>query len=281
MTSAPPLFFAGIGGWPLALQLAGWPADRPVWTGSCPCQPLSCAGLGAGHADERHLWPAFFELIAQQGPTAVFGEQVASKDGREWFAGIRADLEGVGYACGAADLCAAGVGSPHPRQRLFWVADARHQRQRMQRERETGRGESGRDRQPDRLADAGRRGSAPGISDPEQREEGVAEVSHHSRRGEPCGMADSKSLRDERSRGIAGSKNQEGRERGIRSSLGCSNFWANAAVVQCRDGKARRFEPGSFPLAHGLPGRVGLLRGYGNAIVPQVAAQFIQAFLDA
>ncbi len=37
-------FFAGIGGWPLALQLAGWPTDRRIWTGSCPCQPFSAAG---------------------------------------------------------------------------------------------------------------------------------------------------------------------------------------------------------------------------------------------
>ena len=37
-------FFAGIGGWPYALELAGWPSNRPVWTGSCPCQPFSSAG---------------------------------------------------------------------------------------------------------------------------------------------------------------------------------------------------------------------------------------------
>ena len=37
-------FFAGIGGWSAALRLAGWPDDRPVWTGSCPCQPFSAAG---------------------------------------------------------------------------------------------------------------------------------------------------------------------------------------------------------------------------------------------
>ena len=37
-------FFAGIGGWAYALQLSGWDADRPVWSGSCPCQSLSCAG---------------------------------------------------------------------------------------------------------------------------------------------------------------------------------------------------------------------------------------------
>jgi DNA (cytosine-5)-methyltransferase 1 len=50
-------WFAGIAGWDLALQLAGWPDTRPVWTGSCPCQPFSIAGQGKGGADERHLWP--------------------------------------------------------------------------------------------------------------------------------------------------------------------------------------------------------------------------------
>jgi DNA (cytosine-5)-methyltransferase 1 len=116
-------FFAGIGGWPYALTLSGWPEDREVWTGSCPCQPLSCAGQRKGHADERHLWPAFYRLIAERKPATVFGEQVSGKDGREWLAGIRADLETVGYAVGAADLCAASVGAPHIRQRIWWVAD--------------------------------------------------------------------------------------------------------------------------------------------------------------
>jgi|SRR5262245_17413450 len=115
-------FFAGIGGWEAALNLAGW--RGPVWTASCPCQPLSCAGKRRGHADERHLWPALYALIAELRPATLLGEQVSGANGREWLAGVRADLEGIGYACGAADLCAASVGAPHIRQRLYWVAHA-------------------------------------------------------------------------------------------------------------------------------------------------------------
>jgi DNA (cytosine-5)-methyltransferase 1 len=107
-------FFAGIGGWSLALRLAGWPDDRPVWTGSCPCQPFSAAGKQRGSADERHLWPAFFNLIRECRPAAVFGEPVAGAAGLAWLDHVCADLEGTGYAAAAADLCAAGAGGiPH------------------------------------------------------------------------------------------------------------------------------------------------------------------------
>ena len=139
-------FFAGIGGWPLALKIAGWPDDEPVWTGSCPCQPYSAAGAGAGDDDPRNLWWAFRWHIKHQRPAIVFGEQVESKAGRAWYAGVRADLETLGFTVGGADLCAASTGqeaegwfvypggdtrlepttvtAPHIRQRIWWVADA-------------------------------------------------------------------------------------------------------------------------------------------------------------
>lgn len=115
-------FFAGIGGWDLALDLAGWPTDRPVWTGSCPCQPLSDAGAKRGFSDERHLWPVWFELIRAVRPPVIVGEQVASRLGLAWLDLVHADLEGAGYTVRALDLCAAGVGAPHLRQRLWFGA---------------------------------------------------------------------------------------------------------------------------------------------------------------
>lgn len=119
-------FFAGIGGWSLALERAGIPAARPLWTGSCPCQDFSCAGKGEGVAGARDLWPVFFRLIRECRPVRVFGEQVAAAIGHGWLDRLSADLEAEGYAVGAAVLGAHSAGADHQRQRLYWLAHSEH-----------------------------------------------------------------------------------------------------------------------------------------------------------
>lgn len=196
-------FFAGIGGWSYALRLAGWSDDRPVWTGSCPCQPWSVAGKGDGANDPRDLWPAWFRLIDVCGPGVVFGEQVESPAGRAWFDRVSVWMEGISYAVGAIDLSAASVDAPQNRLRLWFVADA-----------------------------------------------------NHPRRKGPI------------------------RQRQPRQTL---EEWSPARREPVRP------DCGSWPpgpravhhvpvLVNGVPGVVGGCKGYGNAIVPQVAALFIQAY---
>jgi DNA (cytosine-5)-methyltransferase 1 len=280
-------FFAGIGGWPYALQLAGWPADRPVWTGSCPCQPFSAAGKRKGNADARHLWPEFRRLIAECRPATIFGEQVASRLGREWLAGVRLDLEELGYAVGAADLCAASQGAPHIRQRLFWVAD-RHgaglagwQEQPAQEECPAAE----RDSDARGVADAGRQfqGAGHGRAGKLEAAERSEPGQHAAANGVAGGLGDTASRRRKGIDEYHGKQAARGETLERRGHSGRSgvNEWSRFEIVHCRDGKARRFEPGSFPLAARLPGRVAQLRGLGNAIVPQVAAAFIRAFLEA
>lgn len=120
-------FFAGIGGWSLALRRAGWPDSRPAWTASCPCQPFSAAGKGLGFADERHLWPSAHWLVGQRRPVVVFGEQSGSADANDWIDLVQADVEALGYAFGAVAFPSASVGAPHQRDRAYWVADADRQ----------------------------------------------------------------------------------------------------------------------------------------------------------
>lgn len=189
-------FFAGIAGWSYALRLAGWPDDRPVWTGSCPCQPWSIANPQArGAGDARHLWPDWFRLIHACRPALVVGEQVARAAGRGWWDEVAGDLEGCGYACRAIVVPAAACDAPHRRERLWFLADAGGAR----------------------------------LAPPER-----------------------EALRGERRR-------QEGRP-----ATGGGRWPA---------------EPDVGRVAHGLPGRVDQLRALGNAIVPQVAAEVLAAYL--
>lgn len=257
-------FFAGIGGWDLALQLAGWPADWPVWTGSCPCQPYSVAGRRRGDADERNLWPVFRGLIAANRPSTIFGEQVASADGRLWLDGVRADLEALGYEVGAADLCAAGVSAPHIRQRLYWVANAKSERFHGRRDTSW---TPGRDGSEDSSLDSGL-GHACG--------QGLSVSESKNLRG--AGRREEGRAASESSRAILGMEyaKGDGREQWRPESSQWGTTGRRGA-----DGKWRRIKPGIEPLAHGVPARVGKLRGYGNAIVPQVAAEFIAAFMES
>ena len=270
-------FFAGIGTWSYALRRAGWADDRPVWTGSCPCQPFSAAGKRKGTADERHLWPAFFRLIRERRPVTVFGEQVASKDGLAWLDLVLSGLEGAGYACGAVDTCAAGFGAPHIRQRLYWVAHADgKQLHRCRFPKERGGAE---------LADSGGTvglADTPGKQKYEEQQqsakaEGERDADMPCGRGMACGLADAMSA-GWPSRGADAGNGQTAGTGVSDAPLPTDGFWRDADWLLCRDGRWRPVEPGAFPLAHGAAGRVGRLRGYGNAIVAPQAEAFIRAF---
>lgn len=294
-------FFAGIGGWELALQLAGWPADRPVWTGSCPCQPYSSAGKGKGDSDDRNLWPDFFRLIQHGKPVTIFGEQVAAAVNHGWLDRVQADLEGEGYTFGAVVLGAHSIGSPHIRQRLFWVA---HCKSNMQREREYQKGESIKDR---RCSTDCCRVSIANSSRLNKNERSVERQRSCTCKGhcelDSSGMVNGIKKRPQGHVWNEPNRNQPRRlkENTVRPTPSTST--ESFAYVVCLDGKSRRVplpESGVHPLAYGVPrklgsllpgipklanraarsNRTGRLKGYGNAIVPQVAAEFIQAFLD-
>lgn len=292
-------FFAGIGGWALAARLAGWPDDRELWTGSPPCQPFSVAGKQRAQDDERHLWPHYFRLIRARRPAVAMGEQVAAAVGKAWLDGVLADLEGIGYAGRAVVVPACSVDAPHRRDRLWFVAHAAGE----------GRGQVGLppagDRPPhcagpgDWTGDAGTAGDGKGdVADAEadrrQHDEALRGVDgqgmEQAKQGFLLGadgghagdVADAGGERCAGERLLLRSE-EAGRDAGrVPEAAGgrAGSFWGAASWIIGHDGKARRVEPGIRLLAHGVPARVGRLRAYGNAIVPQVAAEVIGAYLD-
>ena len=95
--------------------------------------------------------------------------------------------------------------------------------------------------------------------------------------GSDSGVGDSDDTRLQGQSMLAGSQCCKG----TLGSSGSIDGWSDCGWIPCSDGVSRPVEPGTHPLAHGISGRVGLLRGYGNAIVPEAAAAFIVAALEA
>lgn len=234
-------FFAGIGGWPLALALAGWPVDRPVWTGSCPCQPFSVAGKGLGFADERHLWPYWQHLIAQRCPSVLFGEQVANAT--RWLGLVFGDLEAMEYAVAGKPIEAASAGAEHYRDRYFFVADNDEQRASTQPEQR-----------------GGEFCRASGYSS------NLARAMAHR---PSFGWGEGWTEYDFRSRGFTASVvSLEGRQY-VECTDGKKPVWRALPP------------PGVRWLGNGIPARVAKLRALGNAIDPRPAANFIAAYCEA
>lgn len=293
-------FFAGIGGWSYAIRLAGIQDDRPIWSGSCPCQPFSVAGAQRGSEDERHLWPAFFNLIRECRPATVVGEQVAGAAGVAWYDHVAADLEGAGYAVAAANLGAHSVGAPHIRQWLYWVAHSnetgfREQRigqlfngeRAEQRDDIDGRGADG------SMADMQSRGCGQGSPDTSRGDEGTRSQGAWLRPSDD-GCIDIGNANNTGPQGRIAYAKRTGELAARPAGLDC---WSDIEWIKCSDGKYRPVGAGIFPLAARLPkgvvrggdrsmapdandsseARVMRLRGYGNAIVPQLAAAFMRA----
>ena len=278
-------FFAGIGVWSHALRSAGWSDDRPVWTGSCPCQPFSAAGQGAGFDDERHLWPHFHHLIKECRPSIVFGEQVASKDADPWIDLVCNDLEAMGYSFGAVPFPSAGVGAPHIRDRLYWVGNASGTRL----EGHSGNGgparwqgssgptptpglsgglahlhSNGCDQAGQRVTEAGGNGpvgdgAAGGLEHANSQrlgEEGNPSAGQRT----PVGCASS-GMDNAGGIGWGARRNDDTQHDGQQFDATCNadrfgsnnGFWRAADWLLCRDGKWRPVEPGTFPLVDGLP----------------------------
>jgi hypothetical protein len=166
------------------------------------------------------------------------GSKLASAIRFGWLDDLQTDLETEDYAAAAVVLPSGGIGAPHKRERLFFVADSLSQG--LQ-----GHGQSGQEQ----------------VSQERQRKE------RHSAEGglRHSSVGDSKCFND------------------FPCEYGAAScFWDNSTIIHCRDGKYRPIptEPALFPLANGLSNRVGILRGAGNAIVPQAAAEIIKAFME-
>lgn len=223
-------------------------------------------------------------------PCRGFGEQSGSADANDWIDLVQADVEALGYAFGAVAFPSASVGAPHQRDRAYWVADADCQQWEGCGEFQPTGGKPSDSGVISGLAHTdgnGRERRLSGWTEP-QREA----IDRQARCGcAACGLADTN--HEQRplalsARSYVDTSRQWNKD--SEAAAGCScimrpgpvnGFWRDADWLHGQDGWWRPVRPGSFPLANGVPARVGRVRTYGNAINIEAAAAFIKSYMAA
>lgn len=310
--------FAGIGGFGLAARLAGWPDERPLWTGGYPCQPFSVAGLQAGISDDRYLWPEVARLLegASERPPWCLFENV---DGHTALGLDRTlfDLETLEYAGRPFWIPACAVKAPHERMRVWIVARDLADAERA--ERRTGEPggddahwhDAGRPQETGGARECGENhirgtvansaselphgGGCPGSRGRQEHSDRIDRTMgngvgaglqiregitrHHGPEFPPAERTSGGAV-DHGNRGRRGGGSEE-EIRARRDGPEHTGPWDDHAWIVGSDGKARRVKPGIRLLAHGIPQRVAKLKSLGNAIVAEEAARVIRTMMEA
>ena len=96
-----------------------------ILTGGFPCQPFSLAGKRKGTDDERYLWGEMLRAIQEIKPRFVIAENVfgiTNIDGGLVFQQVCLDLETEGYEVQPFIIPAAAKNAPHRRDRCWFIA---------------------------------------------------------------------------------------------------------------------------------------------------------------
>lgn len=262
-----------------------------ILTGGFPCQPYSSAGKRLGKEDERHLWPHMLRAIREIEPTFVVGENVrglTNWNGGMVFEEVCSELENSGYEVQPLLLPACSVGAPHRRDRVWFIAYSKNFRHRR------------------RLCKECTDGEWELLQDESRRNKMGSEVERCSREWTSSDSDGSEQTNIEGTNGTATNQIWRQNESDVFGKL-CSNGMASDSenigskyALENGELERRRFRLtykrdiwDSFPSKSGVcSGDDGIsnqldgitfsnwrkesLKGYGNAIVPQLAYQIFK-----
>ena len=257
--------------------------DGPVdiITGGYPCQPFSMAGKRKGEEDDRHLWPAMFDLIKKYRPTWVIGENVAGHISMG-LDDVLADLEGENYTVRTVIIPAVAVDAKHRRDRLWIVAHTTRQRHGQRgKARNLSEKNGGQDGQVCRepactseqsqvMADTNRKRQLSGTKDGDKPGNGPINRSEAMANG---GQAASNSGGTGRKRGTETGYNGRNRQKSRNKQFTGRHRIQEWATWPTESGICR--------VASGVPRRVDRLKGLGNAVVPQIPEIIGRAIINS
>jgi DNA (cytosine-5)-methyltransferase 1 len=218
-----------------------------IITGGFPCQPYSAAGKRKGKDDDRHLWPHMLRAIREIRPRWVVGENVfglTTWNGGVVLQEVCAELEAEGYAVQPFIIPACAVGAPHRRDRIWITAYSESigftkRQQKSKRERA------------------------------EHQQQGSEIWGCITTTSEGSIASDTSSKRLE---GLHGPKQAERFGAGLYQTPEWSSFPTQSPICGGDDGIPAELDGITIP-----KWRKESIKGYGNAIVPQVAFQIFKA----
>jgi DNA (cytosine-5)-methyltransferase 1 len=263
-------------------------------TAGVPCQPASCAGQRRGTADDRWLWPETYRIIREAQPTWVILENVRgllSLEGGLVFKSLLLELETFGYEVGSFIIPACSLNAPHRRDRCWIVAHRKFKQDDGERgDCQRGRHGMGRGteaaQQDDGKADnyGSKRQDSSATDSQEPRLEGRKPAGNGCAAG--CDTEHAVNAGDTAIAGLEREKRAgvSGRGDGL-TTPDWTRDWREVAFSTCihrvDDGLSRRLVrlPSGRTISRAR-WRTEALKAYGNAIVPAVAAEIMQAIKD-
>ena len=246
---------------------ADWRSDDIILTGGFPCQPYSAAGKRLGKEDSRHLWPEMLRVIREVAPSWVVGENVrglTNWNGGLVFDEVQADLEAEGYEVTPFLLPACAVNAPHRRDRIWFIA-YRNAANAM----------------PIRLQQC-ENGTEMGGGQSEVCEAGSESANGIETNGKIPNATDSESFDIQNKwheQNSLGEKDKRQSATGFKYGNIQTNWTtfptSQPTICNGDDGLSNRLDGITFP-----KWRAESIKGYGNAIVPQIAYQLFQIIND-
>jgi len=284
-----------------------------IITGGFPCQPFSVAGKQKGTSDDRHLWPEMFRIIKTFKPRFVIGENVRGivniQDGVV-FETVCTDLEDEGYEVQPFNIPAAGVGAPHRRERIWFIAvreDVGNTQHNGSPTSEIGRGHEeingGTEKRQNESFEFERTSRSEDNGNvSKENKNNVADTNNEGLRTR-IGGSDNDHETESRSGGADRTRSESDVERHNSTSteikgmdvadtdtrLGNGENEEIQSRGQTSDSSSARetsqgwwsVEPNVGRVAHGVSGRVHRLKGLGNSIVPQIVEEIGKALIKA
>jgi DNA (cytosine-5)-methyltransferase 1 len=261
-----------------------------IITGGFPCQSFSVAGRRKGTDDSRYLWPEMFRIIKIFKSKFVIGENVRGivniQNGMV-FEAVCSDLESEGYEVQPFLIPAAGVGAPHRRERIFFIASLENARRTLRPGTELGKENENEIKEKD--ANQHQRPSRPSESNVADTESKSSEF--FSNRGSDDKIKKQpreetgQSNRSSRGQDVADTKNIGTRKLGYPNQTqrreGSHSTQPDSSSSTQRKQGWWDVEPDVGRVAHGVSGRVHRLRALGNSIIPKIAEEIGRAIIKA